>query len=377
MVGARPRGALSMVRFEIIDGRVLGAEERSAWSSLLSAGSPAPSPYLTPEFFDAVAAVRPSARVLVGREAGVPVLFFPFHRGGLTGMAGLGRAIGGPVNDVQGVVARPGLDLDARTVLQQAGLSMLTLRHAAADDPIFGGGASPGRHAGHVIDLSDGFAAYEQARASFAKSAFRAIRTRLAKAEGQHGPVRHVFSDADPASLAELMTWKRQQFAATRQTNVLEVTWVDALVRTLLNRPPSSPLRAQLSALYFGDRRVAVHLGLRTATTLHYWFPAYDAAVQELSPGNLLLYRMAEEAAREGVRQIHLGAGDYRYKHEFANCSMPLVAATFMAPSWPGRLAEAGRRMVGALERSLPERLAAWPGGALRRIDRHLAFRAL
>ena len=173
------------------------------------------------------------------------------------------------------------------------------------------------------------------------------------------------------------MTWKRQQFEATGQTNVLEVDWVNALVRNLMNQPVGSPLRVQLSSLFFGERLVAVHLGLRTATTLHYWFPAYDAEVQELSPGNILLYRMAQEAAREGVQQIHLGAGDYRYKHEFANCSMPLVATTVMAPSLPGRLAEAGQHLVGLLERGLPAKLAPLPGGALRRLDRHLAFRAL
>ena len=157
---------------------------------------------------------------------------------------------------------------------------------------------------------------------------------------------------------------------------MLDVEWVSRLVHDLLRRPAASPLRAQLSSLFFGDRRVAVHLGLRTATTLHYWFPAYDAAVQELSPGNLLLYRMAEEAAREGVRQIHLGAGDYRYKQEFANCSMPLLSTTLMAMNWPGRMAGAGQRLMSALEQRLPPALAPLPSGALRRLDRHLAFRA-
>jgi CelD/BcsL family acetyltransferase involved in cellulose biosynthesis len=372
-------GVVRMLRFEIKDGPALSAADKAAWTKLLTENNAVPSPYLTPEFYEAVAQVRPSARVLVGHQAGVPVLFFPFHRNGIAGAAGLGHAIGGPVNDVQGVIARGDIQLDARALMRAAGLSLLSLKHAAGVDPAFARG-NPGaltRHAGHVMDLSAGFAAYEQDRTPFAKSAFKALRTRQAKAEVQYGPVSHRFWDAEAASLDALMKWKRQQFEATGQTNVLEVDWVNALVRSLMNRPIDADLRVQISSLSFGDRLVAVHLGLRTATTLHYWFPAYDAAVQELSPGNILLYRMAEQAAHEGVRQIHLGAGDYRYKHEFANCSMPLIATTILAPSLPGRMAGAGAQVMGLLERGLPAKWALLPGGALRRLDRHLAFRAL
>ena len=315
--------------------------------------------------------------MLIGREGAAPALFFPFHRGGLTGAAGLGHAIGGPVTDVQGVIARRDIQLEPKALMRAAGLTLLALPHVLAADPVFR--AAPGTaapvHAFHVMDLSEGFAAYEQARTTLAKSAFKAIRTRLAKAQAQFGPVTHRFDDRRSTTLDALLAWKRQQFAATGQVNVLEVDWVRALADDLLAR--ATGVRAQVSSLWFGDKLAAAHLGLRTATTLHYWFPAYDAGVQELSPGNLLLYRMAEAAAREGVRQIHLGAGDYRYKQEFANCSLPLRKTVVMAPGWPGRLAETGQRLVGALERSLPAALAPLPGGALRRLDRHLGFRAL
>ena len=226
------------------------------------------------------------------------------------------------------------------------------------------------------MDLSEGFAAYEQARLPFAKSAFKAIRTRLAKAEVQFGPVTHRFHDARITSLDALRAWKTAQFAATGQVDVLDVAWVRALVEDL--RSGARPdLNAQISSLFFGNRLVAVHLGLRTATTLHYWFPAYDPAVQELSPGNLLLYRMAEAAAAEGVRQIHLGSGDYRYKLEFANCSWPMRRIVAQGGGMPGRLIARGRGLLDGLERRLPPALAGKPGGALRRLDRHLAFKAL
>lgn len=363
-----------MLRFEIKNA--LSAADSAAWDTLLADGNPAPSPYLTPGYFQAVARARTSARVLIGTQSGTPVLFFPFHCGGVTGTFGFGRAIGGPVSDVQGVIARHDIQLDAKTLMRAAGLTLLPMAHVAAADPVFRpANAAEPRHAFHVMDLARGFTAYEQDRTPFARSAFKALRTRLAKAEAQFGPVTHRFWDTDKASLAALLGWKRQQFSATGQVNVLEVDWVRALADDLLGQRQG--LRAQLSSLWFGDTLVAGHLGLRTPTTLHYWFPAYDAAVQELSPGNLLLYRMAEAAAAEGVRQIHLGAGDYRYKLEFANCAVAMRKTVVMAPSWPGRLVETGERAMGALERLLPPKLAPLPGGVLRRLDRHLAFRAL
>lgn len=375
-----------MLRFEIRSARELGRADIAAWTALLADGNPAPSPYLTPEFFQAVARVRQSARVLIGHADGRPALFLPFHRGGLKGAAGLGHPIGGPVSDVQGVIARADLHATfaadttslVSTTLKAAGLNLLPMAHVPASDPVFrwAPAAPADRHAFHVMDLTDGFAAYEQARLPFAKSAFKAIRTRLAKAEAQYGPVTHRFHDTSPASLAALLSWKTAQFAATGQINVLDVAWVRALVDDL--RSGGNPsLKAQISSLSFGDRLVAVHLGLRTATTLHYWFPAYDPEVQDLSPGNLLLHRMAEAAAGEGVRQIHLGSGDYRYKHEFANCGWPMRRLVALGAGWPGRLIGAGQGLLDGLERRLPAALAHKPAGAFRRLDRHLAFKAL
>ena len=141
-----------MVRFEIKTAGELEPAETAVWSQILATRNEAPSPYLTPEFFQAVARVRASARVLVGyagmghgRDGAVerPVLFLPFHRSGLKGLAGFGHPIGGPVSDVQGAIA----DLDlaeewadppfADRVMRAAGLSLLPLSHVPSADPVF------------------------------------------------------------------------------------------------------------------------------------------------------------------------------------------------------------------------------------------------
>ena len=227
----------------------------------------------------------------------------------------------------------------------------------------------------HVIDLGEGFAAYEEGRKAFAKSAFRAIRVRAEKAEKQHGPIKHVFEDRSADALKQLVAWKAEQYRATGQIDVLSVGWVKGLVADLLSASDGA-VKAQLSSLWFGDRLAAAHLGLRTGTAMHYWFPGYDPEFAELSPGNILLHRMAKAAAEEGVRAIHLGPGDYRYKLEFANASLPLAEGVILG-GLVGTLAMAGSGLIDALGRRLPERFAHLPSGLARRIDRQLAFRSL
>jgi CelD/BcsL family acetyltransferase involved in cellulose biosynthesis len=362
---------MDMLRYEVKRAAELTQAERATWRELLASSHATPSPCLTAEFFDVIAAVRPSARALVARSGSEPVAFLPHHRS----LVGTGRPIGGPICDIHGTIAAPGSRLDAGEVLRAAGLASFSARHVPAGDAAFASCLTQ-RHAFHVIDLAHGFAAYESARASLAKSAFRAIRTRLAKAESGHGPVRCELDAGGNAGLAALLAWKAAQFRATGQLDVLAIGWVAQLIQKLL-AAPRDRLRAQISTLHFGDHLAAVHLGLRAGPVLHYWFPAYDPALQELSPGNLLLYLMAKAAPGDGIAALHLGAGDYRYKHEFANCSIPIGELHALGPSLAGRAAAAGRGALDALDRALPGPLVGLRQGAARRLDRHLAFHAL
>jgi CelD/BcsL family acetyltransferase involved in cellulose biosynthesis len=251
---------------------------------------------------------------------------------------------------------------------------MLSLRHAPIGTPALGArfGAS---HGFHVIDLAGGYAAYEARREPFAKSAFRAIRTRSEKAKKQYGAVTHVFADASAASLEKLIAWKREQYIATGQTSLFDIGWVRELAERLhTSRDPE--LKGQLSCLYFGDELVAAHFGLRSRDVLHYWFPGYDPAYSELSPGNILLRFMAAAAAAEGCKAIHLGAGDYRYKQEFADCNFAVTDGVAFARSFMGRTAAAAGLALARMDKVLPEPLAGLPVKALRRIDRQLAFKA-
>jgi CelD/BcsL family acetyltransferase involved in cellulose biosynthesis len=68
-----------------------------------------------------------------------------------------------------------------------------------------------------------------------------------------------------------------------------------------------------------GDRILAQHLGPQYHDVLSIWFPAYDTAAHNVSPGRLLLWQMLRQAKEYGIGLVDYGAGDAVYKRKFAN----------------------------------------------------------
>ena len=359
-----------MPRCYVADTPVLDARLRASWNALRGRDPVLASPYFAPEFYEAVASVTRSARLLIAEDAGQPVALLPFQQR----PAGLCGPIGGHLNDLHGLISRPDFAHAPESLLEAGGLPMMSLRHAPVGATALAArfGTS---HGFHLMDLAGGYPAYQAGREPFAKSAFRAIRTRTEKARNEFGAVTHVFDETDPAKLAQLIAWKRDQYAATGQVSLFGIGWVRELVERLhTSRDPE--LRGQLSCLYFGDKLVAAHFGLRSRGVLHYWFPGYDPLTAELSPGNILLRHMAEAHAAAGGTAIHLGAGDYRYKHEFANCNFAVTDGVAFARSFAGRTAAATGLALARMDKALPVKLGGLPAKALRRLDRNLAFKA-
>jgi CelD/BcsL family acetyltransferase involved in cellulose biosynthesis len=85
---------------------------------------------------------------------------------------------------------------------------------------------------------------------------------------------------------------------------------------------PDPGLSAMQSALYAGDRLMAVHLGLRSGEVLHEWFPVYNRDFSYYSPGNILLIEVAKHANLYGIKRIDLGKKEtMEYKGSFMSAS--------------------------------------------------------
>jgi CelD/BcsL family acetyltransferase involved in cellulose biosynthesis len=309
---------VSPARFES-----LSAAQLDRWRAIVAADPALASPFLGPEFTGLVAAARPDVWVAVLDGGG----FFPFQRGRL----GTGRPVGAGISDYQAVVAPPGLAWEPVALLRGCGLRTWEFDHLLAAQAPF----APyhrRRRSSPVIDVVGGPAlAGGEAR-------------KLRKLEREHGPVR--FAVHDPGAMATLLAWKSQQYVRTGAADVLARPWVRQVVEAAAGGAGVDGI-GLLSTLRAGDRLVAAHLGLRSASVWHWWFPAYDPDLAAYSPGLLLLLRMVEAAPGLGVDRIDLGKGDAGYKQRLMTGVVEVAEGAVETPSLAAAVARARRSARG------------------------------
>ncbi|MFE1001301.1 GNAT family N-acetyltransferase [Streptomyces mutabilis] len=318
----------------------LGEGERERWRELRAKSTAPRNPFMEPEFTDVVGRVRPRARVAVVYDGGEAAGFLPHERGPL----GQGRAIGLGVSDCQGAVLRQDLAPDTRQLLRACSLSSFAFDNLEAEQGLFVPHAAE-EHATYVIDVEQGYEAYENVlRAQSPKF----LKTTLAKERRlgrQVGDVRFVFDERDPAALRTLMGWKSAQYRRTGRRDRFAQEWITRLVaRLAVTRAPECT--GTLSVLYADGRPLAAHFGLRSATVLACWFPAYDPDFAKYSPGLILHLRMAEAAAAEGIGMLDMGRGPAEYKDSLKTGELPVYEGTATRPGAGAALQWLGREPV-------------------------------
>ncbi len=272
------------------------------WAELQESIPEFDNPYFRPEFTQAVAAVRDDVEVTVLEESGQEVGYLPFQRGRF----GVGRPVSGPLSDFQAVIIEPGRVFNARRLIRQSRLLSWKFDHLLATQSAF---ASHHRYVepSPVMNVEGGLKAYLKRRIN-GSSSTRGVRRLNAKIERLIGPIRFVPHTTDLEVFNTLLRWKRAQYQATGMTDVFSFGWTRKLLQSLLDH--STPkFSGMLSALYGGDRLLAVHFGMRSGGVLHSWFPAYDAEFSNVSAGNALLMQLIQAAPELGLERIDLGKG--------------------------------------------------------------------
>jgi CelD/BcsL family acetyltransferase involved in cellulose biosynthesis len=302
-----------------------------------------------------VAAARGDVHVGVLERDGIQFGFFPFQRGRL----GTGQPVGWTLSDYQGAVVERDAAWDAKELIHACGLKTWEFDHVIAQQAQFGPFGTVRRES-PVMDVSQGFEAYLQERRDAGGSEIATALRKMRKLGREHGELEFEPHARAADTLELLMRWKSEQYRRTGAADVLARPWVRHVIE-LAHATEGESFAGPLSVLRAGDRIVAVHLGLRSSTTWHYWFPAYDPQLARYSPGLALLLKMAEHAPSVGVRSIDLGKGDARYKRNLMSGAVPLLEGRVELPSLA---AAAGRLRHGA--RALARRTSA--GAPLRRI---------
>ncbi|XVV36616.1 GNAT family N-acetyltransferase [Streptomyces sp. CA-100214] len=323
----------------------LGEGERQHWRDIRAKSTAPRNPFMEPEFTEAVSRVRPRARVAVLYDGGEAAGFLPHERGPL----GQGRAIGLGVSDCQGAVLRQGLAPDPRGLLRACSLSSLAFDNLEAEQGLFVPYAAE-EHTTYVIDVEKGYEAYENVLRAQAPKFLKTTLAKERRLGRQAGDVRFVFDESEPAALRTLMEWKSAQYRRTGRRDRFAQEWISRLVGRLA-RTRAPECTGTLSVLYAGGRPVAAHFGLRSATVLACWFPAYDPDFAKYSPGLVLHLRMAEAAAAEGIGLLDMGRGPAEYKDSLKTGELPVYEGAVTRPGagaalhWLGR--EPARRAHG------------------------------
>jgi CelD/BcsL family acetyltransferase involved in cellulose biosynthesis len=300
----------------LIAATQLDASLQATWRALQASHPALRSPYFAPEFTLAVAAVQPGVRIAVIEDGARVVGFFPHQA-----RWGIGRPVGAPLSDHHGVVCAPGTRWDWQALLRASRLASWHFDHLPREQ------APPERACipaeSPALDLSRGMAAYLAARRASGVRSLGEFERKARKLAREVGPLRFEAHTQDAQVLATVLRLKSQQCQRTGTPDFFARSWTRALVESIgtMQHPHFA---GRLSALYAGDQLVGAHLGMRSATVWHWWFPVYSHAMAPYSPGAQLLLHVAQAAADAGCGLLDLGKGDDAYKRTFADCSLPL-----------------------------------------------------
>ncbi|GAA2876385.1 GNAT family N-acetyltransferase [Streptosporangium fragile] len=315
----------------------LGESEISRWRELQVADKSLDNPFLSVEFALAMGRLRDYVRVAVIQDGGKIVGFFPHERHNF----GIGKPLGGFLTTCHGLISVPDLKLNVRELLRVCRLSVFDFDHLVAGQPTFAPYQSDVRPA-PIMDLSVGFDAYiEQVKTNSPKN-LKTVRYKERKMGREQGEVRFEWASADPATLRTLTNWKSNQYQRTGRVDRFAQPWIVELIEEM-HAANSESFAGILTMVYAGDTPVAGHFGLRTATTLVGWFPAYDPEFARYSPGIVHHLLMAERAAAAGLQQVDMGKGGREYKSWLKSGDLFVAEGRVSRPSpaaavhWMGR----------------------------------------
>jgi CelD/BcsL family acetyltransferase involved in cellulose biosynthesis len=313
------------MRIECRAVSALGSDDWDRWQAIVDASPDLASPFFAPTFCRLVARHSQDLEVALIQD-GDGTGYFPFHRGRFDG----GRPLAKGLSDYHGVVGRAGAGIDPRALLRACRLAAFEFDHIPAVQTAF---APFARRAdgSPVMDLAGGFTTYAARLAEKSDVLARAAAARR-RLERDHGPVVIELESADEVQLATLFALKSAQYRRTGRRDVVSDPWARAVLTSVF-RTRERQFAGVLSVLRAGARTLALHLGMRSAKVLHYWFPAYDREYAQYSPGVILLAALAQMAPALGIETIDLGKGEADYKQRFATGAVQLLEGRIERPS--------------------------------------------
>ncbi len=354
---------------KLVSADKLTADHLSAWVEIQRSNPALDSPYFSPEFTLAAAAVRGDVEVGVLEKGGTPVGFFPFQRT----RANVALPVGGKMSDFHGLAARSDCAWEPRALLRGCRLSAWHFDHLiASQEPLrpYHWHVAPSP----FIDLERGWEGYRRERLAGGRKWFTRAERKVRHARREAGPL-HLEPDArDPAVFQTMLKWKRLQYRRTGTTDVLAFDWTVALLERI-RTVGEEDFSGVTSALYMGGVLTAVLFSMRSRGVLHAWFPAYHPDFARLSPGAVFWIELIKACPGIGVRRIDLGKGPEEYKSRLMSGAVDVAEGAVDPRPLAGPLSRKWRRAYYWSRRAtLPGPLIK-PGRFFRRLIDSRSFR--
>lgn len=357
------------MKIEVIRAHEVDAESKNVWRQFQRDNPIARSPFLGPDFACAVAAVRGDVRIAVLEEDNRLVGFFPFQQN----KSSAGQPVGGPLSNAHGVVLKAGVAIDGRDLVRACHLRSWKFHMAMAAHPTYVGDHDVVQE-NMYIDLSQGFAAYEQGRLAAGSKSYRSLLRKERKLEREAESVKFTFHTDEVAMFDQLIRWKREQLHQKRDVDTFSVEWTTNLLRQILANP-SEHLRAVVSVLDVNDQTAAISYDLVGHDIADTWIPAFGDQFASYSPGLILLRRRCQLYAEQDISKVYLGTPGLRWKDTFRS-NADLVASGTIDTNRLSRVVKRGVNRSIAWARNSPLRS---PGRAakraLRRVLEHYTLR--
>lgn len=354
------------MRIDVVAPGELSQEDISTWRALQKTSSILESPYLSPDWVLACAAVdgpdRRGARVLVVRDGERAVGFMPVRLGSTTALP-----VGSPLCDYQALVAEPNLKIDPRDFVRALPVSRFDFNHLLDCQPALRPFEQGGNDS-QIIDISEGYEAYAAGRKAGGSDILKDTAKKRRKLAKDHGEPVFAAMSTDVKDFDTLIEWKRAQYRATHQTDIFEAHWPLELLKNLFARRDGD-FGGALFTLHVNGVMAAAHFALRGPGIVHAWFIAHDHAFAKYSPGVILIDDILRWGAENGLRELDLGPGDYRFKFQLAN-EQRRVGYGYIGGKDPTTLVRAAQYRLRNTVEALPlGRVSRWPGKAMRRVD--------
>ena len=356
------------MQVQLLRATELSAEHRSLWQHWQGFNHHLASPYFCFEFIELTAKVRNDIFIGVVQQDKETSAFFPFQRQSRRHAC----PVAGPLSDYHGLITDDKTEIDAKELLRQCDLLSWQFDHLPSAQQVFlpyfeNTAASP------IIKLNDGFQAYREQRRSAGSKQLQTIERKRRKLIREIGPLRYQAHEPNKQVLEVLLAWKSNQCKRTGIIDIFGFAWTRQLLELMLNSQQKH-FAGMLSTLYAGDELIAAHMGMRSGTVWHWWFPSYNDRFSAYSPGLILLLEMIKEAPARGLEIIDLGKDDSLYKRQFSNASISLAEGRVELPSLKQQLQQAVEGVGDWIRQTplvVPARL---PARLLRRYRRWRRF---